>query len=127
MTNPDKRYELELFAFFPEDGQRPSIAQNPNAAILLDGRIVLMPLACLEPDCKALAVIREGFFAECAVTYQNQDAGCYIFICHVINKLAGEIAMPEMLLLQEVAADIQARYQQFCRPVDDQIKSGGCQ
>jgi hypothetical protein len=116
------RYELELLTFFPEEGQPPnSITKNLNADTFMDGRIVAIPVVSLSSDCRARAAIREGFFAECVVTYRSQEAGCYAFICHIINKLSGEIAMPEMLLLQEVAADIQARYQQFCRPIDDQI------
>lgn len=108
--NPNKPYrELELAAIFMTDAKRAIAATNPDASILLDGRLLVIPVSALEADSDVLAAIRDGLFAECLVPYHD-PAARYGLTFHILNKLNHQIAIYEIPVLQQVAPEIIDSY-----------------
>lgn len=113
--NPNKPYrELELAAIFMTDANRAIAATNPDASILLDGRLLVIPVSALE-DGDALAAIRDHLFAECFIPH-HEEAAAYGLTFHLLNKLNHQIAIYEIPVLQQVAPEIVERYRHHCQP-----------
>lgn len=113
-------YELELIAIFIEDSwtHRADAVTHPAAAVLAEGRLVIIPVADLEPGSVARNAVREGLFAEVFVPHHDPDGAAYGFTCHVFNRLNHEPAILEALTLQQAAPDILARFRERCELVE---------
>lgn len=127
--NDKPYYELELVAFFFDENwaaesddrrwvhrynRNLAAAAHPAAAVLAEGRIVLIPVADLDPNSVAVGCVRDNLFAEAFIPHHDADGIAYGFICHVFNRLNHEPAILEALTLQRVAPDILARFRERC-------------
>lgn len=121
MNDSKPYYELELAAFFIDSDPAAHYlvtATHPAAAVLANGRLVLIPVTEMAPDSVARNAIREGLFAEVFIPHHDADGVAYGFICHVFNRLNHEPAILEALTLQRAAPDILARYRERCELVE---------
>lgn len=81
-----KYYELELVAYFSSEG------------------LLVAPIADLaEGD--ALDAVKDGIFAEVNIPYHTGDS-VYCFTFHIFNKLNHEVALTEMLALQNIIGQV---------------------
>lgn len=105
--NPVKPFrQLELIAVFLNP---PAVdVTNPAAFLLLDGSLIVMPVASLD-DGEAAAAVRGLFFAEVNLPHHTVDA-VYGYTFHIFNKLNHEPAIVEVALLQQEIERIHARY-----------------
>lgn len=98
--------QLELIAVFLNP---PAVdVTHPAAALLLDGSLVVMPVASLD-DGEAAAAVRDLFFAEVNLPHHT-DSAIYGYTFHIFNKLNHEPAVIEVTLLQQEIERIHARY-----------------
>lgn len=108
-------YELELAAYFlagESTGKKFLSANNPNAAVLLDGSLVVMPVADFGPG-PALEGIHDNLFAEVAIPHLLSGTG-YTYTFHIFNIPNHIPAFEEAMLLKGVIVDIHARYGDRC-------------
>lgn len=115
--NEKPYYDLEMIAIFAQGNDTIMFFANPQAIILLDGKLVVAPVESYAPDGEMQAAIRSHLFAEVCVPHHEESA-IYGLTFHIVNKPNHHLAIIESLCLKEVAAQIIERYRDQCRLMD---------
>ena len=107
-------HHLEMVAMFLF---MPAVdVANTSAMLLLDGNLLVMPVADLDPGHAANAVA-DNFFAEVTVPF-HVNGQVYGYTFHVFNKYNHEPVLMEVMMLQDVIHLIHARYAARCAALE---------
>ena len=84
--------------------------ENPQASLWLNGRLLVIPVPALE-DGDALDAVKKELFANVNIPYHTADA-VYAYTFHIFNKPYHQLAVQEMMALNNIIGQIHQRYGQ---------------
>ncbi len=93
-----KYYEIELAVFFFDDGR----VFFANVELLEEG--------------EAKRAVEDNIFAEVNIPYHTDEA-IYCFTCHIFNKPNHIPAIPEIVVLKQIAPWLHNKFKSECKEV----------